>query len=128
MKSGTSALFVLAGLLVLLAFAFLRLVPLDRAALTGAAIGATLGLLNIVLGVYATRSALRKGPAAALRTMLGGFFLRLLLLVGLVLWFQSEASVNEVAFALSFFAFFFVFLAVEVRMIQKPMNGSGSPA
>jgi hypothetical protein len=122
-KPGTLGLLLPAGLIALLGFAFWNLVPLDRPALVGAGIGAALGVVNIILGSYATRAALRKGPAAALRTMLGGFFLRLLALVALVLWFQSDSWANPVAFALSFFAFFFVFLAVEVRMVSAPLQG-----
>ncbi len=112
------AFLVPAGLIALLGVAFWRFVPLDRAAWIGVGAGAALGVANLVLGYYATRSALRKGPAAALRTMLGGFFLRLLALVVLMLWFQRGSSVNPMAFAIAFFAFFFVFLAVEVRMIS----------
>lgn len=121
MKAGIVAFLVPAGLIVLLGVAFWRFVPRDRAAWIGVAAGAALGIANLVFGYYATRSALRKGPAAALRTMLGGFFLRLLALVALVLWFQRGSSVNATAFAIAFFAFFFVFLAVEVRMV------AGSP-
>jgi len=112
------------GLFALVAFAFARYVRLDGPGLVGLAFGAGLGLANILLGYLATRSALRKGTAAALRTMVGGFFVRLLALVALLWWCHTQAWVDEVAFALSFLAFFCAFLLLEVRMVQKSLDGS----
>lgn len=128
MKPSTVGIVVLGAVLALIAATFLRQVTLDRPTVVGVLFGAGLGGLNIVLGYYATSRALRKGTAAALRTVLGGFFVRLCTLVALLFWFHSQAWVNEVAFALSFMVFFLVFLAIEVRMVQRSLNGSGRPA
>jgi hypothetical protein len=127
-KSSTVGVLVLGAVLVLIVATFLREMTLDRPTIIGVLLGAGLGALNIVLGYAATSRALRKGTATALRTVLGGFFVRLVTLVALLLYFHSQAWVNEIAFALSFMVFFLVFLAIEVRMVQRSLNGSRRPA
>jgi hypothetical protein len=127
-KASTVGILVLGAVLVLVVVTFLREMTLDRPTVVGVLCGAGLGALNIVLGYAATSRALRRGTAAALRTVLGGFFVRLVTLVALLFWFHSQDWVNEIAFALSFMVFFLVFLAIEVRMVQRSLNGSRRPA
>ena len=128
MKPSTIGILILAGVLVLLGFTFLRAVQLDRAAYLGMACGAVLGGINILLGYKVTGRALEQDTVAALRTILTGFFVRMLTLVGLILYFHTQAWINETAFALSFLVFFCIFLALEVRMVQRSLNGPGRPA
>ena len=54
--------------------------------------------------------------------MLGGFFLRLLALVGLIFAFHKLSWIDETAFALAFMAFFCLFLAVEMRIIDRSLR------
>ena len=68
---------ILAGVLGLLGFTFLRAVELDRAAYVGLICGAVLGGINILLGYKVTGRALEQGTAVAMRMILMGFFVRM---------------------------------------------------
>jgi len=114
---------ILLGALVLLGAAvYLRSQGLDRAGVVGLAIGGGLGGVNLVLGWWTTTRALKRSPAGALRVVVGGFALRLLALVALVLFFQGQDWIDVTAFALAFLACFVVFLAVEVHLVQKSLD------
>ncbi|MGH7162122.1 MAG: hypothetical protein ACREID_01455 [Planctomycetota bacterium] len=123
-KASTAGILLLAGIFVLVVFAFARHMTLDRPALVGVGLGALAGALNLVGGYFATSRALRLGTGAAMRVVLAGFFARLVLLVGLTLLFHTQAWVNEIAFALSFLGFLCVFLAVEIRLVQRFLDRS----
>ena len=58
------------------------------------AIGAGLGILNLVLGYFLTRRALRQGMKSAMRTLLSGFFLRLVAVAGLAHYFVFFGQVR----------------------------------
>jgi len=103
-------------------------VDLDSAGLLGAGIGAALGLLNLAVGYRMTSRAVTLGLNPALRILVGGFFVRLVLLAGLLLWFHSIPSIDEVAFALLFMLFFFVLVALEIVIVEKHLQGNGRPA
>ncbi len=97
---------------------------LDAAGVVGVILGGALGGMNLALGWWATSRALRKSPSAALRAVVGGFFLRMVVLVALVLFFQGRDWIDATAFALAFMAFFVVFLALEVHLVQRSLNSS----
>jgi hypothetical protein len=123
-RTGTVGLAMAGGLVVLLVAASAAMIDLDAEGLRGAAIGAGLGLLNLVLGYVVTRRALRRGMKSAMRTLLVGFFARLLAVVGLMVAFQRTGAANPVAFALTFLVFFFAYLAVEVILVERSLNGT----
>lgn len=108
------------GLLVVVAIAFVK--PDGEGAL-GAAIGAVLGLLNLAVGYIVTRRSLRHGMKSAMTTLAGGFVARLLLVVGLMLAFRRTGSVDPAAFALTFLIFFFVYLGLEMIMVERSLAG-----
>ena len=112
-----------AGMVLLAAGAAASLIEFDRAGLIGAGIGLALGLLNLVVGYRMTLRAVNLGLNPALRIMLGGFFVRLLVLGGLTLAFQRTEAIDEVAFALVFLLFFFVLLAIEIVVVEKTLQG-----
>ena len=67
---------------------------------------------------------MRRRPTAALAVSLGGFFLRLVILLGLTYWFWDMPSVSAITFAISFVVFFFLFLFVEVGIVSRASKGS----
>jgi len=88
-----------AGLALLMAIACVLFVDLDGAGLAGAGIGAGLGLLNLGVGSWITMRALRRGMKSAMATLVGGFFGRLVLVVGLLFAFNRTEAVDGIAFA-----------------------------
>ena len=127
-KTATAGLAMVAGFIILLAVTSVFVIELDGAGLAGVAVGAGLGLLNLVVGSWVTLRSLRKGMKSAMRTLLGGFLVRLLLVACLVVAFQRTGAVDAVAFALSFMVFFFAYLGLEVLLVERSLNGSGRPA
>ena len=131
-RTANAGLAMTAAFVVLLVVALLVLVDFDRAGLFGIGIGAGLGIANLVLGSWVTLRALKRGLKSAMRILLGGFFLRLLAVTALILAFQRTAAVDVVAFALTFMVFFFLYLGVEVFLVERSLNGSrrgsGRPA
>ena len=109
------------GLLVVVAIAFVK--PDGEGAL-GAAIGAGLGLLNLALGYIVTRRSLQHGMKSAMTTLAGGFIARLLVVVGLMLAFRRTGSVDPAAFAVTFLIFFFVYLGLEMVMVERSLAGT----
>jgi len=122
-RTTTAGLAMVGGLIVLLVAASAAFIELDGDGLLGAGIGAGLGLLNLAVGYLLTRRSLRRGMKSALRTLLGGFFARLLAVVGLTLAFQRTEAVDAVAFALTFLVFFFAYLGLEVLLVERTLTG-----
>lgn len=86
--------------------------------LAGVVIGGALGVVNLLVGSLVTRRVLHKGIDAVMANIAGGFGLRLVLLVVLFLVFRATAAVSAPAFGLTFVGFVFVYLAVEIFMVQ----------
>ena len=86
--------------------------------------GALLGVVNRAAGASRTRRALARGMQAAMGTLVGGFFARLVLVAALIVVFHRTGAVDEVAFALVFMIFFFAYVALELRMV----DGAGRAA
>jgi hypothetical protein len=118
-RTATAGLAMVGGFIVLLVVASVAFIKLDAGGVRGTAIGAGLGLLNLVVGWLITRRALRKGMKSAMATLAGGFFARLLVVVGLMIAFQRTHAADPVAFALTFLVFFFVYLGLEVLLVER---------
>jgi hypothetical protein len=128
-RTTTVGLAAVGGFIALLVVVSASVIDLSRpAGLRGAAIGAGLGLLNLLAGYFVTKRALRHGMKSAMRTLLTGFFLRLVTVAALIVVFQRTAAVDAVAFALSFLVFFFVYLGLEVLLVERSLNGTGRAA
>ncbi|MHC4550126.1 MAG: hypothetical protein ACYTEZ_15245 [Planctomycetota bacterium] len=121
-RTATVGLALVAGMVLLLAAASVLLIDFDRAGWNGAAVGAGVGLVNLALGYWITRRALRRGMRSAMATLLGGFFARLLVVVALVVVFHRTQAVSEVAFALVFMVFFFAYIALEVVLVERTVS------
>lgn len=111
----TVLLVVMLGLLVL--------VVLGRgatpAAYWGVGWGAIAGGLNIAVAGWLLARTLRRRPELAVRVSVGGFFVRMLLLLGLTFAFWKTDGVDEMSFAVSFMIFFFAFLFVEIVLLDR---------
>jgi len=118
-KLTSTGLWAVGGFVLLIGAATVKVVDFDSAGWWGAGIGAALGILNLVLGGWITARALRNKDASPLGGLGGGFLARLLVLVVLTLVFQRVDAVNEAAFALVFMMFFFVFVALELVLVER---------
>jgi hypothetical protein len=123
-RTGTQGLIMVGGFVGLLVMAAVAFVDLDGDGLRGTLIGAGLGLVNLVVGSVLTRRTLRQGMKSAMNTLLGGFIVRFLVVVGLMLFFRRTGSVDPAAFALTFLVFFFVYLGVEMLLVERSVGGT----
>jgi zinc transporter ZupT len=123
--TATSGLVMVGAFVVLLMVAAVAFVELDREGVRGALIGAGLGLLNLVVGYLVTRRTLRNGTKSAMTTVAGGFIIRLVVVVGLMVLFQRTGAADPAAFALTFLVFFFVYMGVEVLLVERSLDGTG---
>ncbi|MFI5403036.1 MAG: hypothetical protein ACHQ1G_08880 [Planctomycetota bacterium] len=123
-RTATLGLTMVGGFVVLLVAASVAFIKLDREGVRGTVIGAGLGLLNLAVGYAVTRRALKRGMKSAMATLAGGFFARLLVVVGLMVLFQRTGAACPVAFALSFLVFFFVYLGIEVYLVERSLDGT----
>ena len=118
-KTAAAGVALVAGMTLLLGLACALFVEFDRAGWLGAGVGALLGLVNLAAGARLTRRALARGMQAAMGTLVGGFFARLVLVAALIVVFHRTGAVDEVAFALVFMIFFFAYVALELRMVDR---------
>jgi hypothetical protein len=108
------AVFVVGLVVVLLAS-----VSLDDDGRRGILIGAGLGLLNLAVGYPVMRWALRRGMKTALTALSSGFIARLVLVAGLIVYFQRTGEADPTAFAITFLVFFFVYLGLELLLVER---------
>jgi hypothetical protein len=123
-RTATQGLVMVGGFIGLLVVVALAFVKPDGNGARGALVGAGLGLLNLAVGYLLTRRSLRHGMQSAMATLVGGFLTRLLVLVGLMLLFRRTGSVDPAAFALTFLVFFFVYLGVEMILVERSSAGT----
>jgi zinc transporter ZupT len=110
--------------IVLLVVVAATFVDMDRQGVRGTAVGAGLGLVNLVVGYLVTRRTLQRGMKSAMTMLAGGFVARLVVLVSLMVIFQRTGAADPAAFALTFLVFFFVYLAVEVLLVERSLGGT----
>jgi zinc transporter ZupT len=114
------ALVLSGGFIVLVAAMAGVFVTFDSAAARGVAIGVALGIVNLVVGLLVTRHSMQSGGVtSAMGTLAGGFLVRLVVLVTLFLIFQHSSTVSAAAFGLTFVAFFFVYIALEILLVER---------
>ena len=119
---------LVAGMIAMLVGAFVLVVQFDQAGLIGMAIGVALGLLNMGISYTLAVRSMKKGLNSAMGALLGGFFVRLILLAALTLVFQKTPAVDAAAFGLAFMILFFVNLLLEVQLVGKTWQGNGGTA
>ena len=123
-RTASQGLVMVGGFVGLLVVASLAFVELDGDGVRGALIGAGLGLVNLAVGYVLTRRTLRQGMKSAMNTLLGGFIVRLVVVVGLMLFFRRTGAVDPAAFALTFLVFFFVYLGIEMVLVERSVGGT----
>ena len=123
-RTTTQGLLMVGGFMALLLVAASVFVQFDPEGVRGAAVGTGLGLVNLALGYVVTRRALRHGMKSAMATLAGGFIARLFAVVFLMLVFRRTGSVDPASFALTFVFFFFVYLGVEMILVERSLAGS----
>lgn len=124
-QTAQRALLLVGAFIVILGAVGVGFVNRDASGLRGAAIGAGVGLANLGVGALVTRRSLRRGMRSTMTMLVGGFMARLLVLVGLFLIFEQTPSVDPAAFALTFLVFFFVYLALEMLMVERQRAAGG---
>ncbi|HLI57007.1 MAG TPA: ATP synthase subunit I [Actinomycetota bacterium] len=133
-RVAVQGLVMVGGFIALLVVASLVFVRLDGNAARGAAIGAGLGLLNLGLGLVMARKSMRNArergssAASAMATLLGGFFVRMVVLVVLIEIFMRTSTIDPAAFGLTFLVFFFVYLGFELVMVERARSTRGAPS
>lgn len=121
-RTATPVLVMVGAFTVLLMVVLVAIVDLDREGVRGTAIGAGLGLTNLVVGYLVIRRTLPRGIKAAMATVAGGFIARLLVVAVLTVLFQRTGAADPAAFALTFLAFFFVYVGVEVLLVERSLE------
>jgi uncharacterized PurR-regulated membrane protein YhhQ (DUF165 family) len=123
-RTATQGLVMVGAFIALLVVVSATFVEMDRQGVRGTAIGAGLGLVNLAVGYLVTRRTLRRGMKSAMAMVAGGFIARLLVLVSLMVIFQRTGAADPAAFALTFLVFFFVYLGVEVLLVERSLDGT----
>jgi zinc transporter ZupT len=125
-RTATQGLIMSGAFILLLVVVAATFVDMDRQGVRGTAVGAALGFLNLAVGYLVTRRTLRRGMKSAMAMVAGGFIARLAVLVSLMVVFQRTGAADPAAFALTFLVFFFVYLAVEVLLVERSLDGRRS--
>jgi ATP synthase I chain len=121
-RTTSQGLLCVGGFVALLLIAAGVFMKFDPDGVRGIAIGAGLGLANLALGYLVTRRALQHGMKSAMATLAGGFLARLFAVVFLMLVFRRTGSVDPAAFALTFLVFFFLYLGVELLLVERSLS------
>jgi hypothetical protein len=120
--TATPGLILAGAVVVVLVVVLIASVELDKEGVRGTLVGAGLGLLNLGVGYLVMRRALRQGIKQALMTVAGGMIARLLVVAGLMIFFQRTGAADPAAFALTFLVFFFVYLGLEVFLVERSLD------
>ncbi len=89
----------------------------------GSAIGAALGIVNLVVGTAVMNRVLRTRPADVMLVIGGGFGARMFLLAGLLSIFAFTTGVSPAAFGFTFIGFVILYFAVEITMAARLRTG-----
>ena len=123
-RTTSQGLLMVGGFVALLMIAAGAFVNFNADGVRGMAVGAGLGLVNLALGYLVTRRSLQHGMQSAMATLAGGFIARLFVVVFLMLVFRRTGSVDPAAFALTFLVFFFLYLGVELLLVERSLAGA----
>ena len=126
-RTATQGLLMIGGFIALLMVVAATFVKFNAAGVRGMEIGAGLGILNLAVGTLVTRRSIRTGMRSATAVLAGGFVARLLVLVALILAFQRTSGVDPAAFALTFLVLFFLYLGVEVLLVERSLGKRAGP-
>jgi zinc transporter ZupT len=127
-RTATQGLIFVGVFIAGLAVVSVALIKPDTRGMRGTVIGAALGVVNLLVGYLVTRHSLRHGMRSAMGTLVGGFLARLLVLAVLIVFFQRTGTADPTAFALTFLVFFFVYLGLEMLLVERTSGRARSAA
>lgn len=106
---------------VLVALGLVGAFATSSATARGLLVGAALGLVNLVLGVFFTRRSLAGEPGAVLVNIAAGFGARFIVLIGLltVFSFVPALGVSPAAFGFTFVAGIFLYFGIEAAVALR---------
>jgi hypothetical protein len=81
--------------------------------------GAVLSTINVLLGYLAIEYSFQKSYTTFLKAVLGGMGVRMLLILGAMVFLILQYRMNAFALTISMFGFYVIFLVLEVLFIQK---------
>jgi threonine/homoserine/homoserine lactone efflux protein len=117
---------VAGAFVVVLVVVLVASVDLDKEGVRGTVIGAGLGIVNLAAGYLVMRRAIRQSMKTALMTVAGGMIARLFVVAGLMVLFRRTGTVDPAAFAITFLVLFFVYLGLEVLLVERSLDSGRS--
>lgn len=111
-------------MVLVLALLLVNFVTFDQAGVLGLSVGVVLGLANMAVTFMLVSNM--QSMTSIMSVLMGGFLVRLVLLVSLMLWFQRVEAVDATAFALGFMILFFVNVAFEIQLVSRGMQNGGT--
>lgn len=91
-----------------------------------AALGAALSTVNIIAGYLSIEYAFNKSMTRFLKTILGGLGIRLFLLLVAMLFAIQVLKLHVLAFTISLFIYYVIFLVLEIFYIDKKVRAKTS--
>ncbi len=88
--------------------------------------GVIISTLNIFLGYITIEYAYNKSMTGFLKWILGGIGIRMLIMLGSLLFVIKILQLHLIAFMVSLFAFYAIYLVVEILYIDKKVRSKTS--
>jgi hypothetical protein len=104
-------------MIALAAYPLARYAPGEVRLAAGA--GALIAMLNVLAGYAAIEYAIHRSHTTFLMVVLGGMGVRLLLMLGALVWLILGVGMHAIALTVSLLVCYLVFLVIEVLFIQK---------
>jgi hypothetical protein len=109
-------------LLSALALGYPLIVAASPATRSAVVLGAGLATVNVLLGYAAIEYAFHRSYTAFLKAVLGGMGIRMVLVLGVLVALITHWGVPVLPLTISLFAFYIVFLTLEVLYIQRKVS------
>jgi hypothetical protein len=113
-------LFVILGSVIISAYPLYTLV--SKEIVIAAIAGALLSTINMMLGYISIEMAYERSMTKFMKWILGGMGIRLLLLLAALLFVIKILQFHLLAFIISLFAFYTVYLILEILHIDKKVR------
>ena len=113
-------LFVILGAVIILAYPLYALA--SKEIVIAAIAGALLSTINMMLGYISIEMAYERSMTKFMKWILGGMGIRLLVLLAALLFVIKILQFHLLAFIISLFAFYTVYLILEILHIDKKVR------
>lgn len=91
--------------------------------LLGVAVGVSMSVLNAILGTLSAGYAFDKSQTMFMKIVLGGMMVRMGLLLAVLFVLIKFAALHVLSLTISLFAFYLIFLVMEIFSIQRLVEG-----